>query len=412
MFLINRNFRLLWYGQLVSQLGDKAYNITLMWWLFEKTKSSFHISSFLVASMLPELVFGPVAGVYIDRWNKKRILVISDFIRGIVVLTIAALYQFNLLEIWHIYTAALSISLCSALFNPTTMAIIPLIVKDDKLQQANVLSQMAAGAVSIIGPLLGASSVALIGYVGVLTFNGFSYILSGVAESFLRINTIQIHTKESIFASLMQGLRYIQSDVRASVVVIVIAVVHVFVGSIVVIMPFIANILGENGINNLGVLESAIGVGMMVGAIYISKYVRKNFNEVYLLYAISCMGLGIVTLGTLQLIHVQSLVVYAIVCTMIGVCVAIASVLWRTIAQLCVPLEMTGRVFSVFSTTGDISLPISIGAFGMLLNYMNSALLLFLAGVCLLLIGIVLLYKNQTIFEGTFKEQVNRRDLV
>lgn len=402
MFLINRNFRLLWFGQLISQLGDKAYNIALMWWLFEKTKSPFFISSFLVASMLPELIFGPVAGVYIDRWNKKKILVISDFVRGVVVLALAALYQLNLLEIWHIYIAALSISLCSALFNPTTMSVIPIIVERSELQRANALSQMVAGAMSIIGPLLGASSVALIGYVGVLLFNGLSYIISGVGEAFLRIHTIETQTKESVLASLMQGVHYIWTDVRVSVIVVVIAIVHVFVGSIVVIMPFVANSLGGNGINNLGVLQAAMGVGMIVGAVYISKYVHKKFNESYLFYAIICMGVGILTIGTLQLINVYLIALYAMVYTVIGLCVAIASVFWRTIAQLCVPEEMTGRVFSVFSTTGNISLPISIGAFGVFLNYMNSALLFSVAGVCLILIGIVLLYKNQRIFDGTF----------
>jgi MFS transporter, DHA3 family, macrolide efflux protein len=395
MFLINRNFRLLWFGQLVSQLGDKAYNIALMWWLFEKTKSPFFVSSFLVASMLPELIFGPVAGVYIDRWNKKKILVVSDIVRGIVVLTLAVLYQLNLLEIWHIYIAALCISLCAALFNPTAMSVIPIIVEKGKLQQANAMSQMVTGGVSIIGPLLGASSVALIGYVGVLVFNGISYIISGVCEVFLRIHTIEKQTKESVFASLMQGFHYIRTDVRVSVIVVVIAIVHVFVGSIVVIMPFVANLLAGNALNNLGVLQAAIGLGMIVGAVYISKYVRKIFNELYLFYAIMCMGLGILTLGVLQLMQVQLLVFYAIVCTMIGLCIAIASVFWRTIAQLYVPEEMTGRVFSVFSTTGNISLPISIGAFGILLNYIDSALLLSLAGICLIIIGIVLLYKKQ-----------------
>lgn len=400
MFLINRNFRLLWFGQLISQLGDKAYNIALMWWLFEKTKSPFFISSFLVASMLPELIFGPVAGVYIDRWNKKKILVISDFVRGFVVLALAALYQLNLLEIWHIYIAALSMSLCSALFNPTTMSVIPIIVERSELHRANALSQMVAGVMSIIGPLLGASSVALIGYVGVLLFNGLSYIIAGVSEAFLRIHIIETQAKESVFASLMQGVHYIRTDVRVSVVVVVIAIVHVFVGSIVVIMPFVANSLGGNGINNLGVLQAAMGVGMVVGAVYISKYVHKKFNEPYLFYAIICMGVGILTLGTLQLINVYLIALYAMVCTVIGLCVAIASVFWRTIAQLCVPEEMTGRVFSVFSTAGNISLPISIGAFGVFLNYMKSALLFSVAGVCLILIGIVLLYKNQRIFDG------------
>lgn len=408
MFLINRNFGLLWFGQLVSQLGDKAYNIALMWWLFEKTKSSFFISSFLVASMLPELIFGPVAGVYIDRWNKKKILVISDFVRGVVVLTLAALYQLNLLEIWHIYIAALSISLCSALFNPTTMSVIPIIVEKDKIQQANALSQMVAGAVSIIGPLLGASSVALIGYAGVLIFNGLSYIISGVAETFLRITSIEIQQKESVFASLMQGFRYIRTDVRVAVVVIVIAIVHMFVGSIVVIMPFIANLLNGNGINNLGVLQSAIGVGMIVGSVYISKYVRNSFNELYLFYVIVCMGLGILTLGALQLIHVDLLALYVIICTMIGLCIAIASVFWRTIAQNCVPAEMTGRVFSVLSTTGNISLPLSIGIVGVLLNYMTPGLLFSFAGGCLMVFGVVLLYSNRKNFERACKSAIKR----
>ncbi len=404
MFLINRNFGLLWFGQLVSQLGDKAYNIALMWWLFEKTKSPFFVSSYLVASMLPELIFGPVAGVYIDRWNKKKILVVSDIVRGIVVLALAVLYQLNLLEICHIYIAALCISLCVALFNPTAMSVIPVIVEKGKLQQANAMSQMVTGGVSIIGPLLGASSVALIGYVGVLVFNGISYIISGVCEVFLRIHTIEKQTKESVFASLMQGFHYIRTDVRVSVIVVVIAIVHVFVGSIVVIMPFVANLLVGNELNNLGVLQAAIGLGMIVGAVYISKYVRKIFNELYLFYAIMCMGLGILTLGVLQLMQVQLLVFYAIVCTMIGFCIAVASVFWRTIAQHCVPKEMTGRVFSVFSTTGNISLPISIGAFGIFLNYINSASLLALTGACLIIIGIVLLYKKQKIFNGTLNK--------
>lgn len=408
MFLINRNFVLLWIGQLVSQLGDKAYNIVLMWWLLEKTNSPIFVSSFLVASMLPELLFGPVAGVYIDRWDKKKVLVVSDFIRGIIVLLLAILYQSQLLEIWHIYVAALCISLCSALFNPTIMSVIPVIVEKDKLQQANALSQMVVGAVSIIGPLLGASSIVLVGYSGVLIFNGISYIISGIAELFLCITTIEVQTKESVIYSLAQGFRFIRADVRVFVIVIVIAIVHVFVGSVVVIIPFLAKLLDGNGINNLGLLQAAIGGGMIIGAGYSSRYLRKNVSELYLFYAIMCMGLGILALGTLQLVHTELVGIYIFVCIIIGSCIAIASVLWRTIAQICVPTEMSGRVFSIFSTTGNISLPISIGIFGVLLSYVAPGLLFSFAGGCLMVFGGVLLYSNRKNFEGTCK----RKDLI
>ncbi|HEY3424929.1 MAG TPA: MFS transporter [Negativicutes bacterium] len=399
MLLMNRNFGLLWFGQFVSQLGDKAYNIALMWWLFEKTASPLFISSFLIVSMLPELILSPVAGVYIDRWNKKRILIVADFARGITILTLAALYQSNLLAIWHIYIAALFISLCSAFFNPTTMAVIPAVVEKGGLQRANALSQMAAGAVAIIGPLLGASSVAMLGYMEVLIFNGCTYIISGIAESFLRITAMKITTKESIFVSLLQGFRYIRGDVRVATVVILVAIIHVFVGCLVVTLPFLANLLTGSGLDNLGVLQAAFGGGMIVGAVYVSKYAANRFKGLYLFYAIVCMGAGILMLGALQLSCIRLVELYAIDCIIIGVCVAAISVFWRTLAQLCVCEEMTGRVFSVLSATGDISLPVSMGIAGLLLNFITPAVLLSLAGILLIVIGIGIVNNNRKIIE-------------
>lgn len=399
MLLINRNFSLLWFGQLVSQLGDKAYNIAQMWWLFEKTGSPLFVSSFLIASMLPELILSPVVGVYIDRWNKKRILVAADFSRGIIILTLAALNQGDLLTTWHIYTAALFISLCSALFNPTTMSVIPVVVEKNRLQQANALSQMVAGAVAIIGPLLGASSVAMLGYIGVLIFNGCSYIISGIAESFLRITVTETTAEESVLSSLTQGFRYIRGDVRVLTAVVLVAIIHMFVGGLVVSLPFLANLLTGNGLDNLGLLQAAFGGGMIVGAVYISKYNSNKLKGSYLFYAIVCMGTGILMLGVLQLSHIQLVVLYGLDCVLIGVCVAGISVFWRTLAQLCVLEEMTGRVFSVLSATGNISLPISMGLAGLLLNFVTPALLLSLAGIFLILIGIGIEYNNRNIFD-------------
>lgn len=399
MFLINRNFRLLWFGQSISQLGDKAYNIALMWWLFEKTASPLYISSFLIASMLPELIFGPVAGVYIDRWDKKKILVAADFVRGIAVLLLAVLYLADVLAIWHIYSAALCISLCSALFNPATMAVIPAVVEKAELRQANALSQLVAGAVAVIGPLVGASSVALLGYAGVLVFNGCSYMISGLAAAFLRMRKTGAAAKEPVCSALLQGLRYIRRDPRIVVVVIIVAVIHVFVGAMVVVMPFLAGSL-TGGINSLGVLQAALGGGIIAGAVYVSRFSGERLAGSSLFCAIMVMGAGIAALGALQFLRSDAVEVYAGCCLIIGMCVAVVSVFWRTIAQTCVAAEMTGRVFSVLSTTGNITLPVSIGLFGVILHYAAPAFLLSFAGICLVLIGIVLLISSRTMFEN------------
>ncbi len=397
---INRNLKLLLFGQFVSQLGDKAYNIILMWWLFEKTNSSGLVSSFLIVAMLPELIFGPVAGVYIDRWRKKRILVAADCFRGAVILILSVLYGSNHMEIWHIYSAALCISFCSALFNPTIMSVMPVIAAKGELQRVNALSQTVTGVVSILGPLLGASSLALIGYMGVLIFNGCSYLISGISAAFLEFYEKKNDAKESIQFSLAQGFCYIGEDARVSVVVVVVSILHVFVGSIVVVMPFLANLLSGNGINNMGVLQSALGGGMIIGAGYISKYLGNKLNGLYLFYSMIFMGLGILALGALQSIHIRAIEFYALASIIIGMCIAMASVIWRTIAQLCVPEEMNGRVFSVMTTAGNISLPISMAVSGIVLNYINPELLLWYAGVSLCLIGIVLIYTGRNIFRN------------
>lgn len=385
MFLINRNFGLLWFGQLVSQLGDKAYNIALMWWVFEKTGSPFFVSSFLVVATLPELIFSLAAGVYIDRWNKKRILMVADFTRGLLVLLLAALYQTDQLAIWHIYSAAVLISFCSAFFNPATMAVIPAVVTGKYLQQANALSQMVTGAVAVIGPLLGTASVAMLGYMGVLVFNGCSYLISGLAASFLRINVMNFARNNSIFIDLIQGLQYIRKNSRVITVVILVAGIHLFAGCLAVVLPFLANLLAGKGLENLGILQAFLGGGMVMGA---ASYVRKNLQHVHLFYATICMGAGILMLGILQQSCISLVEPYAIDCMIIGMCISGISVFWRTLAQICVPEEMSGRVFSVLSVTGNVSLPVSMGITGLLLNLITPALLLALAGVGLILLGI------------------------
>ncbi len=390
MLLRNRNFSLLWFGQLVSQAGDRVYSIGLVWWLLHHTQSPLYVSSFLIVSMLPELLFSPLAGVYVDRWDRRMILVLTDIGRGVAIISLALLHQAQMLQIWHIYVAALFVSLNSALFNPATMSVIPAVVPKHDLHKANSLSQLVTGTVSVAGPLFGAYLVGLMGYTGVFWFNGITFLVSAAAESLLRFETRSVNLHEPMLRSMAKGLDFIQRQGLVKAILLVIALIHAFYGSLVVSLPFLARALSKDGIGTLSILQAAVGLGMIAASLTIKRRVRGAIDPKWMMAAVVLMGSGIVSLGLLGRLQVANLLPYAGASLTVGVGVSITTVLWRTTLQSTVPADMTGRVMSVCSATGNVSLPVSMAVCGMLLNHISETALILASGGLLTLTGLFL----------------------
>jgi len=150
---LNRDFSLLWTGQLISQIGDKFYAIALAWWILTKTGSPAIMGLYLVASALPGLVLGPLAGGCTDRWNRKTVLIAMDLLRAAIILGVTILATAGNLQIWHLFTAAVIVSLASAFFSPAASAALPQIVSGDEIPKANAMNQLISGSTTVIGPL-------------------------------------------------------------------------------------------------------------------------------------------------------------------------------------------------------------------------------------------------------------------
>jgi MFS family permease len=384
MILLNRNFALLWAGQLVSQLGDKLYNIALLWWVLEKTGSPFFTSSFLLLATLPELLLGPLAGVFVDRWNRQIILIACDWLRAGIVAVLAVLLQAGDLQIWHVFVAAFCISACSALANPAIQALIPAVVAPQRLQDANARSQMIAGATRIIGPLAGAASVATIGNLPALYLNAVSYLLCGMAECLLRLSADQRPAGSAWWRSLREGLRHVAGNRQVTEVLRIVALVHVFFGTLIAVLPFVARRLGGHGIGNLGVLEASLGFGIVAGSLWLA---RRDGRASFAWPMLGMAG-WTALLAMLQFWPSVSLLACALCCAGIGLGVAQLSILWQTTIQREVPDTMRGRVFSVLSSIGNVSVPLAIGAAGLLLRLAPVQLLLALCAAGLAVGGV------------------------
>lgn len=160
-----------------------------------------------------------------------------------------------------------------------------------------------------------------------------------------------------------------------------------------VILPFLAKNLNGNGVQNLGNLQTVLGLGLLLGSIYIRKKKNDTISEYNLINLILFVGICFLGISIGQFFIIKTIIPYMIALILIGGSVACAVVFWQLLIQLNTPDNMTGRVFSVSTLVGNVSLPIAYGIFGILLTYNSIMKLMFFSGACLILLCLFLIFK-------------------
>lgn len=390
----NKNFLLLWIGKVISQLGDKFYAIALAWWILQETNSPRAMGLFLLISVLPGLIFGFFAGAVVDRCNRKNVIIITDIIRGLLVILIVCLSMFKLLQVWHIFVIGASISFITAFFDPAVQAIIPQIVDKERLTEANSMSQIVNGICTVIGPMFGAIAISWFGLTYVFLFNGISYFASAILENMIILKSnYKISDKTNIWLDMKEGILFLKNKQQIIRVIIVIAIAHFFLGSLMVLLPFLAKKLNGNGIRNLGYMQTILGLGLLLGSVYVRRKKSNRINEYCIINLIMFVGICFVGIGIEQFFIIKTIIPYMILLIFIGGSVACAVVFWQLLIQLNTPNNMTGRIFSISTLVGNVSLPIAYGIFGALLNHISIMQLMIFSGCCLIILCCVLIFR-------------------
>ena len=243
-YIVSRNFTLLWFGRIISQMGDKFYAIALALWVLGYTNSPGAMGIYLTATMLPGIVLGLFIGPFIDRLNKRNILIVTDIIRGCIIGGGLILSLTGILAFWHIILAAILLSLCSSFFETSIQAIIPEVVEKEQLPKANSLNQLVGGICNILGPAVGAAAVVFFGYNWIFVINALSFMISALFELFVQYKR-QDHAKHttSILADAREGFQYLLGQKRILIIITIIGIAHFFMGSMTVALPFLAGTL-------------------------------------------------------------------------------------------------------------------------------------------------------------------------
>ena len=176
--LRQRNFALLWFGGLISIMGDSVLNVALPFFVYQVSGSTLATAVMVAAELLPRLLFGSIAGVFVDRWDRKTVMVVACLSQGLIILPLLLVKSVDTL--WIVYLISFIQVTFAIFFGPAENALLPLLVPEEKLIQANSLNAMNNNFARLIGPPLGGGLLALSGLTGVVLFDSLTFLIAGV----------------------------------------------------------------------------------------------------------------------------------------------------------------------------------------------------------------------------------------
>jgi len=345
--LWNKNFFLLWQGQLVSVFGDVLYIIALDFWVLEVTGSTALMGLLSALTMLPRLILGPFAGVLVDKWDRKRIIVMTDFIRGVFVTFIGLAGVFGFLQVWMVFVVGIVIGLCGAFFNPSISSVKPDIVHESKLVQANSVTSLAQSGMDMIGSAIGGMLFVAIGAPYMFLFNGISYIFSAFTEVFITIPKVERKVKDlTLKEDFKEGLKFMWGFKTLRNIFFAASGINFFANAaFILLLPYFKEtpFLGPE---KYGVAMAVISLSMFLGSGLFSIITIKREHR-FRLFRAAILAAGILLIA---ITFVKNYIALLVVLFVGFFCNVTFNTIFNSTMMLVVPRDKRGKVGALMST--------------------------------------------------------------
>jgi MFS transporter, DHA3 family, macrolide efflux protein len=384
----NRNFVALWVGQMLSFVGDYFNWLAIPILINRLTGSAMMVGFSMIANALPALFLGPIAGVFVDRWDRRKVMIISDVLRAALVLCLLVVHSAD--QVWVFYGIGFLNSCISQFFFPARGATLPLIVSDKTdLLAANGLMQIIQMVGLLAGPGLAGFAIGLWGERVAFIANSAGYLCSAAAVMAMRVphTTLGVssgYSVRGVMLDLREGLVYLFTSRIMIGVMICLSVAMLGIGGInVVWVPYLQRTFGIGAVG-LGIVDSAQGVGMLVSGLalgFLAGRLRKS-----LMGSVGMMLIGIF-LGLMGFSPLFPMIV--VESFFVGLFLVPVQSALSTIQQLVVPDLKRGRVGSSMNAVTTAAMLLSMAfatLFGEKIGLRNIYLVI---GVFIVLSGIL-----------------------
>lgn len=385
--LINRNYGFLWFGQAISLVGDQVFDLTLVVWIASIIArqpdgsiapwAPLAVSGVLVAATLPFFLVGPLAGVFVDRWNKRATLLRMDAARtvlilllllatGIVPLPFFAGGQPTIpFQLGLIYGVVFLASTCAQFFGPARLALIGDVVADEYRAQASSLAQGSQALAIIIGPPLAAPLLFSFGVQWALLVNAASFLVSFLCVNVVRApqaaRSVEVGARGNVGREFRDGLRFAFTNRIISTILGIAFIAALGAGAFNALLVFFVTENLHTPVTNVGIMGAVFGLGAIIGAIIAGTIAQKMGVERLLIGSIFAAAAVFFVLARMTSFGPALVLTFLAGVIQVALNISLTPLLLRA-----TPRAMIGRVAAVLNPSGQVAQLISVGLAGYL----------------------------------------------
>jgi CRP-like cAMP-binding protein/MFS family permease len=385
----NRNFSLLWTGQLVSTMGSALTSLAASIYIYRLTGSALSVGLMLMATAAPSLVVGLFAGVFVDRYDRKKIMITADILRAGLILLIPILVPLN---VSWLYVMVMLTAAIGQFYDPAHESVLPEVASDEELAAANSMMAISSFGSTAIGFAAAGLIASAANINWAFYLDAVSFLFSAVCVFLIRIKPIQAEEDTSVklvVKNLRAGIHQLfRTPILKSLFLVQIIVLISFGLSNALLLPFAVKALNANEFQ-YGLQEGITSIGFVIGSLLMAKVFDRLQAGAWM--AISYLGMGI--LGVIYS-FLFSIPLAILICALSGLFNAPAAIGRRVIVQRNTPAEMRGRVSSAFFVSRDVLFLIGMAAAG-LADYMSIRVLYLISALMLVLAGVVIFFLPQ-----------------
>ena len=388
--LRHRNYKLFFSGQLVSLIGTWMQSLAMGWLVYRMTNSALMLGVVGFSSQIPTFFISPFAGVFLDRWNKHKTIVITQILSMVQAFMLAYLVLSGGIQVWHIVLLNVFIGLVNGFDIPARQSFIVEMIEDrSDLGNAIALNSSMFNAARLIGPSIAGLLIAAVGEGTCFLINAISYIAVIISLLAMRINYVKYSQQDKhVLAGLKQGIKYAWRFIPIRTILLMIAMLSLAGMPYTILMPVFAREILKGGAHTLGFLVGAIGVGALCGALYLAS--RKTVRGLGKIISTAAVLFG-VSLIIFSFSH--NLIFSLVMLVVTGMSMMIHMASCNTILQTIVDDKMRGRVMSYYTMAFMGMTPFGSLIFGGLASQIGAPHTLIFGGGFCLVAGLIFAYK-------------------
>ncbi|MBN1260503.1 MAG: MFS transporter [Anaerolineae bacterium] len=386
-------FFTIWTGQALSMLGSQLGQFALVWWITETTGSATVLATATLVAVLPNVVLGPVAGALVDRWNRRRCMIVADTFIALVSLGLAVLFWRNALQVWHIYVVMIARALGGIFHHPAMQASTSLMAPKSQLPRIAGMNQTLFGALNIVAPPLGALFLSWMPLHMIMGIDVLTAVLAIAPLLFVAIPQPERAPQAApgagpvaiLIGDVKAGFKYIWSWPGLLAVCVLAMFLNFFVSPAMEMMPLLVTNHFAGAALQLGWLNSAWGIGLLTGGVALTAWGGGRRRIVAGLLGIIGLGVGVLVVGftpaTFFPLAVGGLFFG-------GAMNALCNGSFNALVQQVVAPEVQGRVFTVIGSLCAAMMPLSMAITGPLADAIGVRPLYWIGGLAQIILGI------------------------